>query len=101
MRKCTNRLKQYEEEEKCSQCGKTLGAEFICAKIQTKSAHFCSKKCANKLLVAASYPLDRPMARGSAGGYECKTCGYRIIPEDLGTSPKLCPECTSPNLTKL
>ena len=101
MRKCINCLKQYEKEEKCNKCGKILGAKFICAKIETKSAHFCSKKCANKILVAAFYPSDRPAARGSAEGYACKECGYRLVPEDLETEPKLCPACASPNLTRL
>jgi len=101
MRKCTNCLRQYAKEEKCSQCGKILGAEFICARIQTNSAHFCSKKCANKILAAAHYPPERAVARGLPAGYECKKCGYRFIPEGMETEPKLCPACASPNLTKL
>lgn len=101
MRNCTNCRKQYEKEEKCNKCGKILGTEFICAKIETKSAHFCSKKCANTILAAASYPRDASVARDSPEGYECKACGYRSFPEDLETEPKLCPACASPNLTKL
>jgi len=101
MTKCTNCLKEYEKEEKCNQCRKVLGVEFICAKIQTKSAHFCSKKCANKLLVAASYPLPILRRGGSSEGYECKNCGYRLYPEGEEMTPKLCPACASPNLTRL
>jgi len=101
MRKCTNCLKQYEKEEKCSKCGKTLGAEFICVRIGKISAHFCSKKCANKLLVVASYPEDKPKDIDSPGGYECKKCGYHFFPSEMGTDLKICPECASPNLTQL
>jgi len=103
MRKCTNCLKQYEKEEKCNKCGKILGVGFICAKIETKSVHFCSKKCANKILAAASYPLliSKSRGGGSSEGYECKECGYRLLPEDMEMNPKVCPACASPNLTRL
>ncbi|MEM3075256.1 MAG: hypothetical protein QW590_00320 [Candidatus Bilamarchaeaceae archaeon] len=101
MMKCTNCFKKYEKEEKCSQCGTELGTEFICIRIEEKSAHFCSKTCANKVLVAASYLPDRPVAKGPAGGYECRKCGYHFLPEDMEEAPKLCPACASPDLTRL
>ena len=99
MEKCTNCLRQYKKDEKCSQCRKALGAEFVCVKIQSKSAHFCSKKCADKIAVAASYRKDAPEAEESPQGYECKKCGYRWSPGESEAVPKLCPECANPNLT--
>ena len=94
---CTNCLKKYEKPEQCRQCGKALGAEFICAKIKSTSAHFCSKKCSDKIAAAAAYKPNET-SQDAPQGYECKKCGYRWFPEESETQPKLCPECASPKL---
>jgi len=97
-KQCTNCLKQYKQNEECTQCGKMLGIEFVCVKVQSNSAHFCSKKCADKIAVAAHYKTSVPKAESLPQGYECKKCGYRWAPTESEISPKLCPDCASPNL---
>jgi len=95
---CTNCLKKYEKEEHCSQCGKALKAEFICVKIKSVSAHFCSKKCSDGIAAAATYKPDETGDADAPQGYECKKCGYKWMPEESEMHPRLCPECASPDL---
>ena len=95
---CTNCLKKYEKEENCSQCGKALKAEFICVKIKSVSAHFCSKECADKNAIEASYRPGASSYGDLPQGYECKKCGFRWVPDDSEAGQKLCPECASPDL---
>jgi hypothetical protein len=94
---CTKCLMKTEKPGQCSQCNKTLGAEFICVKIKSASAHFCSKKCSDTVAVAASYRPVEPESTEPPQGYECKKCGYKLVPENFEMQPKLCPECASPD----